>query len=413
MNKRIYFITFIAVIGGFIFGLNMAGISGAVSSIQQIFSLSDGGIGFVVSVLTIGCLIGALFTGRFADRYGRKKIFVSVSVLFVLSSAGCALSTNVYALSFFRFLAGLAVGADSVVGPIYISEMSPAEKRGRLVSYQQFAIVIGILLAYLIDYCLIDLPESWRYMLAVPGFCGILFLVLIIVFLPESERWTRTASTKDDKLPKVSFRSMFRGRVGHVVMIGTLLAAFQQITGINAVINYAPIIFTQTGVGGGIALLQSTLVGAVNMLFTIFALWLVDTKGRRTLLLWGAAGMILSLGYLTFSFMFGWSKIGVLVALLVYIAVFAASFSPVMWVVNSEIFPSTCRVQAMSFATGVSWFCTFVVVQISPWMLNQLGAEVLFGTFGILSVLAMIFVWRWIPETKGKTLEEIETFFGL
>ena len=296
-NAPIYRIVFIAVLGGFLFGLNMAGISGAVNSIKELFSLTDNGIGLMVSALTAGCLVGALFTGGFADRFGRRRIFLAVALLFVISSAGCALSYNPPMLTLFRFLSGLAVGADSVIGPMYISEIAPAGKRGRLVSFQQFAITIGILAAYLFDYLLLGRPDDWRWMLAVPALFGTVFLVASFFSLPESPRWQRGTVRND--AGKVAFRELFSGRTGRVVALGTLLAAFQQITGINAVINYAPIIFEHTGVGGGTALLQSCLVGFINFLSTIVALWLVDTKGRRTLLLWGAAGMILSLGYLT------------------------------------------------------------------------------------------------------------------
>lgn len=412
MNKKITFITFIAVIGGFLFGLNMAGISGAVTSIQEAFNLTDGGIGFVVSALTIGCLFGALFTGKFADRYGRKKVFVWISVLFFVSSVGCALATSQYMLMLFRLIAGVAVGADSVVGPIYISEMAPAEKRGRLVSFQQFAIVSGILLAYLIDYFLLDLTNSWKLMLAVPALFSIIFFILVTICLPESERWHKTKN-KSDETNKLKFSEMFKGRTGYIVMLGISLAALQQITGINSVINYAPIILSQTGVGGGTALLQSCLVGTVNFLATIIALWLVDTKGRKTLLLWGAVGMILSLGYLTLSFICKWGNMGVLVALLVYIAFFAASFSPVMWVINSEIFPDKVRASAMSFSTAVSWACTFLTVQFSPMILNRFGGAILFGFFGLFSIIAFFFVWKFIPETKGKTLEQIQKELGV
>ena len=184
MNHKIYWITFVAVMGGFIFGLNMAGISGAVNSIHDVFDLSDGGLGLVVSALTIGCLVGSLFTGGFADRYGRRRIFLAVAVLFVVSSLGCALAPDSNTLVFFRLLAGIAVGADSVIGPMYISEIAPADKRGRLVSFQQFAVVIGILIAYAIDYLLLDLAEAWRWMLGVPVVFGVIFFVLALISLP-------------------------------------------------------------------------------------------------------------------------------------------------------------------------------------------------------------------------------------
>ena len=442
MKSYIYWITFVAVNGGLLFGLNMAGISGAVNSIQDFFQLTDNGIGMVVSSLTIGCLLGALFTGALADRFGRKTIFLSVAILFLFSSLGCALAQSEGLLVLFRVIAGFGVGAVSVVGPMYISEVAPATQRGTLVSYNQFAITIGILLAYAIDYFLLDVSGSWRYMLAVPAVFSLLFLLLLMVSFPESPRWL-IANGRSEEAQKVlcriggeafslqekaaienslsqetnkeeaSFSEIFKGKVGRVVLLGTLLAAFQQITGINAVVNYAPVIFEQTGVGGDTALLQSVLVGLINFLCTIVALWLVDRKGRKALLLWGAVGMIVSLAYLTASFAFSWGGVGVLIALLVYISFFAASFAPVMWVVTSEMFPNRVRGYALSFSTGISWICTFLTVQFSPWILNNWGGATLFGFFGIFSVLAFCFVWRYIPETKGKSLEQIEKELGL
>lgn len=198
-----------------------------------------------------------------------------------------------------------------------------------------------------------------------------------------------------------------------MVLLGTVLAAFQQVTGINAVVNYAPIIFELTGVAGETALLQSMLVGLVNFLATIVALYLVDSWGRKTLLLWGAVGMTLSLGYITYAFAFSGSNVGILIALLGYIAFFAASFAPVMWVVTSEMFPNRVRGMALSFSTAVSWMFTFVTVQFSPYILNQYGGAVLFGFFGFFSLLAFVFVKIWIPETKGKSLEQIEEELGI
>lgn len=442
MNKYIYWITFVAVNGGLLFGLNMAGISGAVNTIQDFFSLTDNGIGMVVSSLTIGCLLGALYTGTLADKFGRKKVFITVALLFIISSLGCAFAQSSPVLIIFRVIAGFGVGAVSVVGPMYISEIAPAQKRGMLVSYNQFAITTGILLAYAIDYFLLDISGSWRYMLAVPAIFSVLFLLLLFISFPESPRWLiangksgeaadvlkniggetfarqereaiEESIRQENNKEEASFGEIFKGKIGKVVLLGTLLAAFQQITGINAVVNYAPVIFEQTGVGGSTALLQSVLVGLINFLCTIVALRLVDTKGRKVLLLWGAAGMIVSLAYLTASFTFSWGGIGVLAALLVYIAFFAASFAPVMWVVTSEMYPNRIRGHALSFSTGVSWACTFLTVQFSPWVLNNYGGAALFGFFGIFSVLAFFFVWFCIPETKGKSLEQIEKEMGL
>lgn len=445
MNKKyLYWIVFVAINGGFIFGLNMAGISGAVDMIKNKFDLSDSGLGTVAAFLTIGCLVGALITGTFTEKFGRRKIMIATAVLFIISALGCALASSAFSLIFFRLLSGLVVGVTSVVGPIYLSEISPAYSRGRLVSLHQFAITFGILVAYIIDYLLFDLGDnSWRLMLAVPSAFGVIYLVFLLTSLPESPRWlllkNREAEAKevmmkiggkkliDDELPemeriildeknrsRINLIEIFKGKTGKIVLIGTVLAAFQQITGINAVIMFAPNIFQAAGSATGNSLIQSIIVGLVNFLMTIVALWLVDNKGRKALLTWGALGMSISLVYLFFEFMKPHQNgIAVLIALLVYISFFAASFAPVMWVVISEIYPNRIRGAAMSFSTAVSWLCTFITVYMAPVIQGKFGLSYLFGVFGVLSIMAFLFVLIWIPETKGKPLELIEKELGL
>jgi len=443
-NKYLYWITFVAINGGLLFGLNMAGISGAVDMIKGEFSLTDSGLGTVAALLTFGCLIGALFTGTFTEKFGRKKVMIITAVLYIISAFGCALAESATMLVVFRVLSGLAVGATSVVAPMYISEIAPAHSRGRLVSLNQFAITIGIVLAYIFDYLLIGFGyNAWRYMLAVPGFFGVLFLLFLIVKFPESPRWLLAHARRDEavkvlnsiggnalvteelpamestliaeqKKDKMSVGELFKGKTGKIVLIGTIIAALQQITGINAVIMFAPDIFQAAGSAKGDSVMQAMIVGLVNFLMTIVALWLVDKRGRKTLLLWGAVGMIISLAYLAFDF----SKpvqngAGVLIALLVYISFFAASFAPVMWVIISEIYPNRIKGVAMSFSTAVSWLCTFLTVYFAPVIHGALGLQYLFGIFCLFSIVAFVFVKFWIPETKGKSLEQIELELGL
>lgn len=443
-NKYLYWITFVAINGGLLFGLNMAGISGAVEMIKGEFSLTDSGLGTVAALLTIGCLVGALFTGNFAEKYGRKNVMIFTSILYIISAFGCALAESATMLTLMRVLSGFAVGATSVVAPMYISEIAPARNRGRLVSFNQFAITIGIVLAYIFNYFLVDLGDnSWRYMLAVPGVFSVVFFILLLVKFPESPRWLlahgkKEAAVKvlaniggqklvDAELPemvkalnaeqkkeKMLFGELFKGKTGKIVLIGTLIAALQQITGINAVIMFSPEIFKAAGSAQTDSVMQAMIVGLVNFLMTIVALWLVDKKGRKTLLLWGAAGMIASLAYLTFEFARPEQNgVGVLVALLVYISFFAASFAPVMWVIISEIYPNRIKGMAMSFSTAVSWLCTFLTVYFAPVIQGSLGLHYLFGIFGIFSIIAFVFVKIWIPETKGKSLELIERELGL
>jgi sugar porter (SP) family MFS transporter len=438
-NRYLYWITFVAINGGLLFGLNMAGIAGATDMIKGEFSLTDSGLGTVAALLTIGCLIGALFTGNFTEKYGRKNVMIFTAVVYIISALGSALSTSSAMLTIFRVLSGLAVGATSVVGPMYISEISPAHRRGTLVSMNQFAITIGIVVAYVIDYLVMDMgDDSWRYMLVIPAFFGVIYLILLLTAFPKSPRWLLSKHRRaeavavlekiggkeliEKELPemeqsvlaeqgkqKVKFSEIFRGKTGKIVLIGTLIAALQQITGINAVIMFSPDIFQVAGSAKGDSMMQAMIVGLVNFLMTIVAIWLVDRKGRKTLLLWGAVGMVISLAYLTFEFAQPVQNgTGVLIALLVYISFFSASFAPVMWVIISEIYPNRIKGVAMSFSTAVSWLCTFLTVYFAPVIQGTLGLHYLFAIFGIFSVIAFVFVKIWIPETKGKSLEQIE-----
>ncbi len=436
-NKYLYWITFIAVQSGLIFGLNMAGISGAVPFIKDYFELTEVELGVAVSSIMLGCLVGAMFIGSLSDKYGRKPMMVLAAILFMVSSIGCALANNLSVFIISRVIAGMGVGAVSVLAPTYISEIAPASKRGTLVANNQFAIVIGILLAYIIDYGFTNMESGWRFMMATPVVFGFLFLLLLLISFPESPRWlvskgkilkaqevlsliggeqyavqevqNISQSSDDHKGSKVSLKDLFKGKTAKVVLFGSMLAAFQQITGINAVISFAPTIFSSAGVANDQALMQSILVGVVNLLFTIIALWLVDRKGRKVLLLWGTMGMTISLAYLVYSFIGNNSgSVSVLVSLLGYIGFFAASLAPVMWVVTSEIYPNRIRGLAMSFSTAISWGCTFVTVQFFPWMLSNWGGSYTFGLFGVFSLIAFLFILIYIPETKGKSLEQIE-----
>ncbi|PWE00599.1 sugar porter family MFS transporter [Marinilabilia rubra] len=436
-SNYIYWVTFVAINGGFLFGLNMAGISGAISFLKEQFALSDLSLGFTVSSIMLGCLIGSWFAGGFSDKYGRKKALIVAAILFIVSALGCALSQSTIVFITSRIISGLAVGAVSVLCPTYISEIAPADKRGTLVSMQQFAIVTGILLAYVFDYFLLDFNYQWRLMMGIPAVFGLFFLTFLLSSFPESPRWlfnnnkeekakkilsnifgsdyaeselkSMKDSTNQNETNSAKLSDLFNGRIFKVLVIGTFLAIFSQITGINAVINYAPTIFQKIGFGGGSALIQSIFIGIICLASTFIAIWLIDLKGRKVLLLFGSVGMTLGLAYLTYSFMFPNNKsLGILISILGYVAFYSASMAPVMWVVNSELFPNLYRGIAMSFATAVSWIFTILTVQFFPYMLNQLGGHLTFGFFGAFSLLSLLFVLKYIPETKGKSLEEIE-----
>lgn len=445
VEKSLLWAVIVAALGSVNFGINMAAIAGAVSSIKEHFLLSEFQIGLVVSGLVIGCMIGAFSSGSVSEKIGRKKVLIGTGVLFAISGVGSALSQSMIQLVIARLIGGIGVGAVSVMVPTYISEIAPPKVRGTLGTFNQLGVVLGILGAYVFDYYMLNTTEGWRWMLASQVFIAVPMIVFMLINFPESPRWlvlkgykeeafrvlskvtgTNNAQSEYDTIVAgieadqkksgkgVKFSSLFKGKLRKVVFLGVMLAAFQQITGINAIISYAPTIFNQTGVGSDMALLQSIMVGVVNVLFTLVAVSLIDKLGRKKLLLIGTGGMSVSLTYLVVAFVTGNAdSLGVLISILGYIAFFAASLAPVMWVVTSEIYPNKIRGLAMSLSTAVSWVCTFVVVQFFPWMLNGLGGAVAFGFFLFFTVWAFLFILVKIPETKGKSLEVIEEELGL
>ena len=410
MKKSIAFTyAFIAAFGALVVGLNMGGISGAIDIIEAEFSLDALTKGFVTGALMVGCLFGALLGGRLSDKYGRKLMLIISAVLLGLSAGGCGfLSHSASALVIYRFIGGLGVGVLSAVIPTYITEISPAELRGTFVSFYQLFVVVGILVAYCANLFFSSYEMNWHLMLGLPLVFAILDIVLLL-FLPESPIWLEQRGQKRET-EKVAFKELFKGRMGYVVFLGSMLAFFQQITGINVVVNYAPSILGKLGIAGSDPLLQTVFIGVANLIFTVIALWLVDKFGRKTLLVCGCFGCTATLAYLTYAYSIADpSSIGVLAAILAYIGFFALSLSPLMFVVTSEMYPSRVRGTAMAFSTGISWACAFLVVQFYPWMESTLGTNVAFGIFAALCLAAGLFIWFLIPETKGKSLEAIET----
>ncbi len=411
-KSKVILYSLLAAFGALVVGLNLGGISGAIDIIETEFSLTALAKGLVASALMIGCLIGALTGGSLSDRFGRRPLMMASAALLAVSAAGCSiLSNGAAALVAFRFIGGLGVGVLSAVIPAYITEIAPEKMRGTLVSLYQLFVVIGILAAYTANYFLAGSAGGWRYMLGFPLAFAFVDIVLLL-FLPESPVWLEQRNRTRRSDAKLS--ELFHGKIARVVFLGCMLAFFQQITGINVVINYAPGILGKVGIAGSDPMLQTVFVGAANLLFTVIALWLCDKFGRKTLLVSGCAGLVLSLGYLTYAFSIDApSNIGILVAILAYIAFFALSLSPLMFVVTSEMYPSHIRGTAMALSTGISWVCAFLVVQFYPWMESTLGANVTFGIFCALCLLAGLFIHFFIPETKGKKLEDIQKELGL
>lgn len=411
-KSKVILYSLVAAFGALVVGLNLGGISGAIDIIETEFSLTALTKGLVAGALMIGCLIGALTGGSLSDKFGRRPLMIVSAALLAVSAAGCSmLSNGAAALVAFRFIGGLGVGVLSAVIPAYITEIAPEKMRGTLVSLYQLFVVIGILAAYTANYFLVGSAGGWRYMLGFPLAFAFVDIVLLL-FLPESPVWLEQGNRTKRSDAKLS--EFFHGKIARVVFLGCMLAFFQQITGINVVINYAPGILGKVGIAGSDPMLQTVFVGAANLLFTVIALWLCDKFGRKTLLVSGCAGLVLSLGYLTYAFSIDApSNIGILVAILAYIAFFALSLSPLMFVVTSEMYPSHIRGTAMALSTGISWVCAFLVVQFYPWMESTLGTNVTFGIFCALCLMAGLFIHFFIPETKGKKLEDIQKELGL
>lgn len=407
-NRKMVYSAVAASFAAFVAGLNLGGISGALDYLISDFSLTPLQAGFVTSIIMIGCLFGALSGGTLSDRYGRVRILSCSVFIIMLFSLLSAFSSGVLLLVISRFFIGTGMGVLSTVIPVYVSEISPAKWRGTLVSLYQMFIVTGILIAYLLDFMMMTWADNWRWMLGVPAAASVLSLVFL-AFIPESPVWSARAGKREND--SVSWKTLTGGVNGKILILGILLAAFQQITGINVVINYAPGILKEAGIGGDAALLQSVYVGIVNFVFTILAVWLVDRLGRKKILIAGCAGLVVSLAFLVYEFMQPEANnIAILAAILMYIAFFAMSLSPLMFVVTSEIYPSSIRGTAMAVSTGVSWICAFLVVQLFPVTVSAYGPAAVFGAFCILCLAAMIFIWIYIPETKGKSLDEIENY---
>jgi len=441
-------LTVVAALGGFLFGYDTAVVSGVIPFITTKFVLDDKLVGYAVSSAIVGCIIGSLTAGSLSDKLGRKKVLIFTAVLFAISSIGAALATGLSGFILFRVVGGIGIGAASMLSPLYISEVAPAKIRGKLVSIYQLAIVIGILIIYFVNYGIAGLgtdawkvETGWRYMIASGFIPSALFLGLLFI-VPESPRWLiknlRRAEAMDTlerlngkeeaiavaneiestlNVEEGTVGELFKPGLRMAMIVGIFLALFSQITGINAIIYYAPIIFKNAGFTSSNALGATALVGIINFIFTWVAIGFIDKMGRKSLLLWGVGGMILSLAGVAFCFYARVEGIWVVGCIFLYIACFAASLGPIPWVIISEIFPTKTRGVAMSIATTVLWIGTFLISLFTPILLHSESkdqnvlADAGFHTFLIFLFFA-VFLWLFtkfvIPETKQKTLEEIE-----
>ncbi len=460
-HAKLLYWSITVALGGFLFGFDTAVISGAEQDIQRIWALDTGSHGLAIAIALYGTVIGALFGGIPSDKYGRKNTLIGIGLLYLVSALGSALAPELYSFMIFRFIGGLGVGASSVAAPMYISEIAPAKNRGKLVALFQFNIVLGIVVAYLSNYLLSDLGEdAWRWMLGVEAFPALIFAGMV-AFVPKSPRWLflhqgdragaqavlrridpHSADARMLEMADyfqqqngrtVSIRLFFSKVFRWPIILALLFAFFNQLSGINAIIYYAPRIFQVTGVAADNALLSASLIGLVNLVFTMLGLTLIDRVGRKTLMLIGSCGLILTLGLTAFTFLsasIDLSRIGdvqaylasltpaeranmqaefgnVLYYLCGFIAFFAMSQGAVIWVFISEIFPNEVRGYGQSLGSFTHWILAAVITNVFPYFLDRLGGGPIFAFFSLMMVLQLLYTIFLLPETKGKTLEEL------
>ena len=436
IQRKVILWSVVVAMGGFLFGFDTAVISGAEQAIQKYWNLSAAEHGLTISIALIGTVIGA-FLGRIpADALGRKKALVIIACIFLFSSLGTALATNWYLFMILRFIGGFGVGASSVIAPIYISEISPASARGRLVVLFQFNIVFGILISYFSNYLIgQNFADSWRYMLGVQAVPSLFFLLLLRI-VPESPRWLLLHQGKNAEAKRIlsiinpdgyeqefdtiiksniedakdpAGTDLFTSRYRFPATLAILFAFFNQVSGINAIIYYAPRIFEMTGLGKSASLLSTAGIGLVNFIFTMLAIRFIDSMGRRKLMLIGSFGLILTLGLVSYSFYTkSFSGYYVTAYLLFYIAFFAFSQGAVIWVFISEIFPNQVRAKGQTLGSFTHWVMAALIAFSFPYFAEKLGGGNTFLFFTVMMFLQLLFVWKVMPETKGKSLEQIE-----
>ena len=434
-NNSVLAWSMVVALGGFLFGFDTAVISGAEKSIQQFWHLSAFEHGLTISIALIGTVIGSISGSKPSDYFGRKKTLYFVAVAYLIASLGTALASNWPTFLIFRFLGGLGVGISSVTAPIYISEVSPAHKRGKLVGLFQFNIVLGILISYLSNYLISQFADaSWRLMLGVQALPSLIFLILIN-FIPESPRWLVFARDETDKAlailriinpvncetelanivnasstySRTVKENLFSAQYNRPIMLAMLFAFFNQVSGINAIIYYAPRIFEMAGLGASSSLLSTVGIGIINFAFTLIAINFIDKIGRRVLMLIGSVGLIASLalvGYTFYSAQF--SGFAIPIYMMIFIAFFAFSQGAVIWVFISEIFPNQVRAQGQTLGSSTHWVMAALIAFSFPYLAEKLGGATTFFFFAAMMVLQLVFVWRLMPETKGKSLEQIE-----
>ncbi|PPL02144.1 MFS transporter [Parapedobacter indicus] len=424
MGRLIYvsFLACVAALGGFLFGFDTAVISGALSPLIRYFDLASQPAlqGWLVSSVVLGSVVGALLSGYLSDRLGRKPTLVWVGILFLISSIGAAASGTFFLFVCFRLMAGIAVGIAAMVSPLYIAEVAPMEIRGRMVALNQFALTIGILIAYLSNHYIGNLLSSqanaagslfagveiWRIMLGTAAVPSLLFL-LLLVFVPESPRFRMLA---DEARSVTSFADLVKTPMRRTTLIVLYLAIVSQLSGIDLVLHYGPLILERAGFSFVDSLGGQLVFGVVLVLFTLLAMWKVDTLGRRPLLFIGNAGICCTLFLIGYFFTdAAFSETGLLIAISCFVACFAFSMGPIPWIVMAEMFPTKVRGQAMALATFSLFGANWIIAQLFPISMEHLGESLTFWLLALITLPTFFFVWKYLPETKGKALEEEPT----
>jgi len=421
-----------AALAGFLFGFDTVVISGADQKLQELWNSSDSFHGIVVMAMALwGTVIGSLFGSIPTRILGRKKTLLWIGVFYSISALGSALANGPFIFAFFRFLGGLGVGASTIAAPAYISEIAPAHDRGRLVGLYQFNIVFGILIAFLSNYLLSDLGENaWRYMMGIEALPA-LFYTFMVYFIPKSPRWLflqqqeeeakaiikaayneddataliKDISTEQESIP--TNESIFDRKYRFILSLAFLIAFFNQFSGINAFLYYAPRIFEEGGLGESTALLSSVGIGLVNLIFTLLGINLIDKLGRKILMYIGSVGYIISLSLIAASFLLQWEGLALPLFLFLFIASHAIGQGAIIWVFISEIYPNHLRSAGQSFGTSTHWVLAAIIPSLVPVLFATIGAGIVFAVFAFMMVLQLLFVYFWMPETKGVSLESL------
>ncbi|MGN6530657.1 MAG: sugar porter family MFS transporter [Ginsengibacter sp.] len=437
MNKKLLLWSIVVALGGFLFGFDVAVISGAEQDIKRVWELSDVLHGIAIGVALYGTVFGALSGGIPATKWGRKKTLLWIGILYLVSALGSAIAPGVYIFMAFRLLGGFAIGASSVVAPMYISEIAPAKNRGKLVATFQFNIVFGILMAYLSNYLLqgVGGNNSWRLMLGIVAIPALIYSILVF-FIPESPRWLivhrgdyntagKILAVSDpvgvdeaidalrksigEEKHKEKLSAFFKRKYNFPIFLAVMIAFFNQMSGINAVIYFAPRVFELAGISKQGAFLQSVGVGLVNLVFTMLGLYLIDRLGRKILMLIGSIGYIISLVSVAAAFYLNHVG-GMMVPLLLFlfIASHAIGQGAVIWVLISEVFPNSVRAYGQSLGASTHWVMAAIITTLFPILAVKIGPAPIFAFFAFMMVIQLLWVIFIMPETKGKSLEELE-----